>query len=548
MNIPRRVLATLLIFTLAASAVFTQTSCKRTRKYKKAPVHTDFTYDDFAEQMQTLLPTADSIAKADSMNVAYMLKYVYLHNDYDPIWLSHGYRPDTVAVRFLEELEDLRFDGLDTSVFKIDSLRSMAKRLKRPDASMEDAIAFDTAMTKTYMNAAKTLLLGRLNPAKADSNWHHANDSTWKITSILTGLQAKYIGMDSFRSTLPTYAALKADYTKYLLLSFDSSYLQNLSYLKDSGYDKEVIKTLLSAELGDVSLPDSLSEFNALLVAYQRYNGLSISGTLDSATLATINMPLEKKQLRAAANMERIRWMQRDMGNLYIIVDIPLMELFLRKDGEDAMHMNVVVGKPVRQTPSIYAKMTNVVINPPWGVPPTILKKDVLPGMMKSGGAYLAKKGLKAYDQKGNPVSANNITEKNYKRYIYKQAPGDDNALGYVKFNLPNKWDIYLHDTPHRTDFGKKDRALSSGCVRLSKPKELALYILADLEQKKFDSEKLEKIIKTHKTQWQILSNKIPVHIVYITAFEDENNSSQIRYLKDIYGRDAKLIKLLSAA
>jgi murein L,D-transpeptidase YcbB/YkuD len=237
--------------------------------------------------------------------------------------------------------------------------------------------------------------------------------------------------------------------------------------------------------------------------------------------------------------------MQKQFGNLYLVVDVPLMELFLRRDGVNVMHMRVVVGKPERQTPSLFATMANVVINPPWGVPPTILKNDVLPGVQKDGKNYLNKKGIKVYDRRGNIVKASSINAGNYKRFNYKQDPGDDNSLGYVKFNLPNPWDIYLHDTPHRTDFVKNYRALSSGCIRVQQPQEMAVYILSEIEKKYFTIGKLDTIISTEKTRWEVLKTKIPVHIAYLTAFED-TTGKHIQFTRDIYHRDDKLISLLN--
>jgi murein L,D-transpeptidase YcbB/YkuD len=256
-----------------------------------------------------------------------------------------------------------------------------------------------------------------------------------------------------------------------------------------------------------------------------------------------MGMPLTNVTAKIKANLERIRWMHRDIGDFYVLVDVPLMELFLKRNGEDAMHMRVVVGRPERQTPSLNATMANVVINPSWGVPPTILKKDVLPGITKNTN-YLRKKGLKAYDRKGNVIDATLINGSNYRNYTYKQAPGDGNSLGYVKFNLPNPWDIYLHDTPHRNDFPLRYRAKSSGCIRVQKPKEMAVYILSQIEKLKFNEDTLEAMIKTHKTNWKILKNKIPVHIVYLTAYAD-TTGKHVRMISDIYKRDAKLESLL---
>jgi len=136
------------------------------------------------------------------------------------------------------------------------------------------------------------------------------------------------------------------------------------------------------------------------------------------------------------------------------------------------------------------------------------------------------------------------LNKKNYKNYTYKQDPGDDNSLGYVKFNLPNPWDIYLHDTPHRGDFGKRFRALSSGCIRLQHPQDLAIYILSVIDKKRYTQGRLDTIISTHKTRWEGLRNRIPVHIAYLTACED-TTGVHIQFAPDIYGRDKKLIASL---
>jgi murein L,D-transpeptidase YcbB/YkuD len=272
--------------------------------------------------------------------------------------------------------------------------------------------------------------------------------------------------------------------------------------------------------------------------------GLKPSGIADSVTLAHLSRPLNEITGQLKANMERLRWMQKQLAGTHILVNVPLMELFFRKNDSVAMHMRVVVGQPARQTPSLNAFMTSIIINPRWSVPPTILKKDVLPGITKSGSKYLAKKGLIAYNKDGDIIDPAKITPHNYNNYYYRQSPGDDNALGYVKFNLPNPYDIYLHDTPHRNDFTLRSRALSSGCVRVQQPKEMAIYILSQIEGKKFDENVLDSMIQKHTTKWEMLKNKIPVSIVYLTAFEDSTGTHP-RLLNDVYKRDSSLISLL---
>jgi murein L,D-transpeptidase YcbB/YkuD len=281
------------------------------------------------------------------------------------------------------------------------------------------------------------------------------------------------------------------------------------------------------------SLPDdSLSERARMMVTYQAYRSLRPTRKLDSATMAELATAPEVYMARLNANMERLRWMRHSPGNTYIVVDVPLMEMYFRRDGTNVMHKRVVVGKPARQTPSLFANMTNV----------------VMPGIQRSGNEYLAKKGLKIYDSDGKAVKVSAVNARNYRRYSFRQAPGEDNSLGNVKFNMPNKWDIYMHDTPHREDFGKRDRAQSSGCVRVHEPREMALYILAEMENKKqYTQGRLDTLISGHKTKWENLKNKIPVYITYLTAFEDAG-TEHVLFTRDIYERDAKLMELMSSA
>ena len=524
-------------------------ACKGHKKNKKKPVTEDFVYDDFQEKLKLLMPAGDTTDKK-KLRFITAAWYTYLQGDYDPIWLAHGYTACPAADKYLGELEEVRWDGLDPETYHLTALKKLKEKLGGKETTLADAISFDTLMTSSFLRASKDLLLGRVSAKKADSLWYHANDSVWNAPAQLAELQLNYTPLDAYRSKVPTYALLRNEYKHYTDLAKDTNLVRAMARVREADEtDSETmaqISYIVKQEAPWIATAtnDTVSEWAQLIGAYQGYMGLKATGKADSTTLKCLCTPPDSLLPVIAANMERVRWMQRDFGSLYVLVDVPLMQLFLRRGGENAMHMNVVVGKPVRQTPSLYATMANVVLNPQWGVPPTILKQDVLPGLEKTGSKYMRKKGLKAYDHEGNVVDVSLINENNYKRFTYKQAPGDDNALGYVKFNLPNPWDIYLHDTPHRGDFGKRDRALSSGCIRLQQPKEMAVFVLSELEQKKFSMDDLDSIVKTHKTQWRLLSHKIPVHITYLTAFED-TTGTHINFVKDIYGRDGKLISLL---
>lgn len=541
-------------FSLAFSGIFIVFLFAACNQHRLKPGPTGFADESFADRLSGLMPSPDTSGGALKRKVVNDVRLVYALDDYQPIWVKENYASNEAAARLLEELEDMQWDGAEVGQYRIDELKLLKLRLDTSKRnSVDDAIAFDTMLTRNYLAAAKFLRFGTINPRKADSLWHHVNDTVWDGPEVLVNQEGEYPSLDKFRSEWPTYRLLRNEYMRFSLLQQDSSYL-NAKFNIQPGQTDSILRMsadyIILSELPWVErMPDdSLSDRARMMVAYQAYRSLRPTRKFDSATMAELATPPEVYMARLNANMERLRWMKHSPGNTYIVVDVPLMEMYFRKDGTNVMHKRVVVGKPARQTPSLFANMTNVVINPPWAVPPTILKKDVLPGIQRSGNEYLAKKGLKIYDSDGKAVKVSAVNARNYRRYSFRQAPGEDNSLGNVKFNMPNKWDIYMHDTPHREDFGKRDRAQSSGCVRVHEPRELALYILAEMENKKqYTQGRLDTLISGHKTKWENLKNKIPVYITYLTAFEDAT-TEHVLFTRDIYERDAKLMALMSSA
>lgn len=476
------------------------------------------------------------------------MSFVYSHSDYEPIWVGEeGITED--AEQLLKDLDSLKSDGIDPERYKLSQLKASFEKIK-DKASLAEVVSFDTTCTEAYLQASHDLLLGVLVPKKADSLWYHSNDSSWTAPHMLGEMvqQDRYTSLAAFRSRIPGYEVLRKEYVRYKALGLDASLKQLKQAVRGKQTPDSVYLAIIKKEVpwAEQSSLDTLAPAQQALAGYQVHNGLNPTGKLDTNTVRYLAAGPDTTALRIAANLERLRWMPQQLEDQYVLVNVPLMELFYRKDGNDAMNMRVVVGKTSRQTPSLNASMANIVFSPSWGVPPTILKNDVVPGINKSGAAYLERKNLKVYDRKGRPVDPEILNEDNIRKYVLKQPPGEDNALGDVKFNLPNRWDIYLHDTPHREDFPKAYRAKSSGCIRLERPRELAEFILRDINGKdKYDQFTIDSIIQVRKTKFVELNNKIPVHIVYLTAMEDVSGN-HVRLVQDIYGRDKKLMKLLN--
>lgn len=486
---------------------------------------------------------ADSLFRKNLLSdIDLNVKYAYLLSDNEPIWFeSSGLKSS--AAGLLRELGELSNEGLDTGRYNLAYIRDAFARIskdKNAALPMDSVVHWDKAFTAAYLSAARDLLLGREDIKKGDNQWFAANDTAFNGASYLVqsykGKQ-QLPSLDTFRPLQKTYRQMVTALAQWQKLKQDSIY-QALKEKLALGVQDSSLQAIISLEMpGAVVLSnDSLGTVGNWIATYQYYHQLRITGKNDSATYKKLKTAPEAYVQSLQINMDRLRALPRDVGAEHVWVTIPLMEVDYYRDNDLKWHSRVVVGKKARQTPTLWAPMANVVFNPPWGVPPTILKNDVGPGVSRSGAGYLARKGLRAFDAKGRDVTAS-VNGANYKRYSYRQPPGAHNSLGEIKFNLPNKWDIYLHDTPHRGDFGLRSRALSSGCVRVQNPKDFAEILLSD---RGYSRGRIDSIIETRKTKLEPMKRALPVYIVYLTVAPDSTGTS-LRYLDDVYGRDLAL-------
>lgn len=271
---------------------------------------------------------------------------------------------------------------------------------------------------------------------------------------------------------------------------------------------------------------------------FQARQGLDSDGTLGKATLAELNVSADDRVKQILVNLERWRWMPRHLDSTHIAVNLPAAHLELVRDGEIQMAMRVVVGEVQHQTPTMRTTMTSVVLNPTWTVPPSIATREMLPKLRKDP-LYLASNNMQILEAfpDGSPESQGlGIDWHKYSKFPWRirQAPGPDNALGQIKFNLSNQDDIYLHDTPKRQYFGRIFRALSHGCVRLERPVALAQALVpADW------APRVEELIAGNTTKTLRLEHPLTVYLMYMTAWADEDGT--IHFRDDLYGHDGRL-------
>lgn len=298
--------------------------------------------------------------------------------------------------------------------------------------------------------------------------------------------------------------------------------------------------------------PDLYDETLAKAVAdFQKNHKLQNDAIVGPKTMAVLNRSPVARRNQILANMERLRWLDQERPNRYIIVNIPSQTLWAVA-GEKVLHeMKVIVGKPVRGTKDFKATITGVRFNPTWTVPPTIKRNDFLPKLVNDPG-YLSQKGITLLQKQGGKmvrvdpygIDWASVNGSDLAQMSMVQGAGDRNALGKVRVLMPNPYDMYLHDTSSPELFAEEERTLSSGCVRIENPEAVADFILSGNED--WSAEKMKSLIDKGRTVDIKAEKQIPVYIIYQTAWLDSRG--QLVFGQDVYGRDKDLIRALESA
>jgi murein L,D-transpeptidase YcbB/YkuD len=289
---------------------------------------------------------------------------------------------------------------------------------------------------------------------------------------------------------------------------------------------REDLAARLSAAIAAGHVRDSLEE---LAPTHPQYRGLQAALAREKT-----NSTGHADQLKM--NLERWRWLPRDLGDNYILINVPAYQMQVMEGDKPVLAMRVIVGKPDTPTPLFSDEMTYVIFSPYWNIPESILRAETLPRLARDP-AYLQRNNLEVVGTSGDAVDASKVDwsdEDAVKHVRLRQAPGPENALGLVKFIFPNHFNVYLHDTPGDRLFFNDDRSLSHGCIRVEKPVALAEYVLR--EQPKWTNERIVTAMNAKKEETASLKRKLPVHIGYWTAWVEEDGS--VSYTKDPYGID----------
>ena len=480
-----------------------------------------------------------------------LLPDLYSGSDFAPLWnevqgrelvnvlanaTQEGFRPEDYHYGVLAELLDAASGGA---------------------ADADHLADLDILLTDGFLLYASHILAGRVDPETVHPDWIPAGRTmdlrellhrglSRGIAGVLDELRPPHAGYLAMRDALAAYRNL-AELGGWPVLAPGPSLR-----LEDSGSGVRALRRRLAME-GDLVETSGLegngttAMFDAGLeqavMRFQARHGLEQDGVVGPRTRAALNVPVAERVRQLEINLERWRWIAAELGDKYVLVNIADFRLQVVENGTTVLEMPVVVGKNYRQTPVFSKKMQYLVLNPYWNVPHSLASEDVL-AKVRRNPDYLVSQGFEVFDswsRDATPMDVsgidwNSISSARFP-YRLRQKPGPENALGRIKFMFPNRFAVYLHDTPSKSLFSRSVRNFSSGCIRVQRPVQLAAYLLQD--QPGWSEEEIRAVIEAGEQKSISLKRMVPVHLQYWTAWVDEQGA--VNFRQDIYGRDQAL-------
>ena len=485
-------------------------------------------------------------------NIEYVTN-LYTKNDFHPFWTETEYIDDAI-----KGITNSVEDGLLPQDYHLEAILFLKNEILQDRETRKEKkeilAELDLLLTDGIIFYADHLLYGKIDPLTIVPTWNFGfapipelnpvtfeqNITNQNITNRLLELRPGIAMYDTLVDVLARYREIAARGGWEPILTGGKIEPGD----RDSRIPAIRRRLMITGELSKTDstgsdLYDKILEND--IKAFQAAHALDADGVIGAGTFRELNVPVGNRIESVRINMERIRWVSGNLPDSYIIVNIAAFYLVMVKENQVVHTTSVVVGKPLNKTPIFRDKMRYIDFNPTWTQPTSIVKNETIPKLKKDS-AYLEKNHMVLLDSKGNLVPTSKLDFKNLSAsrfpYLVRQEPGPWNALGEMKFMFPNKYDIYLHDTPSKSLFSRGSRAYSHGCIRVNKPKELAVKLLEGTE---YDRKKIDKIVETHETTRVNLPEPVDILLMYWTCGIDPEG--RLFFVPDIYERDQAVLK-----
>lgn len=477
----------------------------------------------------------------------------YEARKFKPLWVGPR-GPYDAAQEMTQFVQASWTHGLNPYRYHYDAL---ALLMTRDD--LKSRAELELLLTDAYIRLGQDLSGIRINPSSLDTQkkyWKQPYDAQTLLAPLAEQSDpdiGRFMGLLAPQGA--TYKALQKELIR-LSEAAPQAYeaalpirIQGLlhPYQRHAAVPALRLRMGLPEKSGDAALvyDDALA---AAVLSFQRAHHIKQDGIVGGQTLELLNRTQSQKIRQVIANLERLRWVDENKPDKFVVVNIPSATLWAVEGGNLAFDMPVIVGRKQRPTNTFITNITGVRFNPNWTVPPTIKREDILPKLVEDPN-YLSQKGMELIQGYGedamsiDPASVDwaNMTESDLGRYRMVQIPGAHNPLGQVRLLMPNVYNIYLHDTNQPEYFNHAARAESSGCVRMSDPLKMAAFVMES--KAGWSEEKTEAVLARGKTSDIAIDQGIPVYMLYYTVWV--NDSGDIVYGNDLYDYDTKLIKML---
>ena len=474
----------------------------------------------------------------------------HFYNDLNTIWLNNE-QLNSHAHDALEFISSASQHGLNPKHYHFTKLTQLAFSIDSTTAKY-----FDHLLTDGLLKLIHDISIGRLQANQADPEWFIPQKDFNSIAFLQQALLAPHLKaqLDSLLPSTTEYHKLTATLSRYqsyvnrggwsdippMPLTRPGEWHKYIPMIR-ARLDFEDQELVLTAKKNnnyyDLFLEQAVRNF-------QNKHGLKVDGIIGSETRKSMNISANERLQQIKVTLERHRWMPEDLGQRYLLINLANYQLHAINKGHKELNMRVIVGRKSRPTPSFSSKVNHLVFNPYWNVPKKLAKLDLLPKQQENFNYFylhdirvFTKEDGKKIEQDPYSIDWQSVNRYNFP-YIFRQDPGEQNALGKLKFMFPNPWSIYLHDTSHKELFLETKRSLSSGCIRVEDPLALASFSLSKPTAQQTIMDSLE----SKENRGMKLSNPLSLYVVYFTVWLDDDG---VKFSPDVYLRDKRIAELL---